>query len=69
LTFATDPDKRSELWKARHNAWYAAQGLKPGSKVRTNPSSYTRNQCSYNDAFSSLRFTDSYIWVIWVIWK
>lgn len=30
--FATDPDKRSDLWKARHNAWYAAQGLKPGSK-------------------------------------
>jgi D-lactate dehydrogenase (cytochrome) len=31
--FATEPDKRAELWKARHNAWYAAQALKPGSKV------------------------------------
>ncbi|CAF3185966.1 unnamed protein product [Rotaria socialis] len=30
--FATDPEKRSELWKARHSAWYAAQALKPGSK-------------------------------------
>ncbi|CAF4709845.1 unnamed protein product, partial [Rotaria sp. Silwood1] len=30
--FATDPEKRAELWKARHNAWYAAQAIKPGSK-------------------------------------
>ncbi|CAF0842240.1 unnamed protein product [Rotaria sordida] len=32
FAFATDVDKRAELWKARHNAWYAAQALKPGSK-------------------------------------
>ena len=32
--FATAPDKRAELWKARHSAWYAAQALRPGSKVR-----------------------------------
>jgi D-lactate dehydrogenase (cytochrome) len=31
--YDTDPDKRAELWKARHNAWYAAQALRPGSKV------------------------------------
>jgi len=31
--FATDTDKRNELWKARHSAWYAAKALKPGSKV------------------------------------
>ena len=31
--FATEPDKRALLWKARHNIWYAAQALKPGSKV------------------------------------
>ena len=31
--FATEADKRAELWKARHNAWYAAQSLRPGSKV------------------------------------
>jgi len=30
--FSTEPDKRAELWKARHNAWYAAQALKPGCK-------------------------------------
>ena len=33
--FSTEPDKRAELWKARHSAWYAAQALRPGSKVRT----------------------------------
>jgi D-lactate dehydrogenase (cytochrome) len=38
--FATESDKRAELWKARHNAWYAAQALKPGSKVRM----YTRKK-------------------------
>lgn len=31
--FATEADKRADLWKARHNAWYAAQAIKPGSKV------------------------------------
>lgn len=31
--YSTEPDKRAELWKARHNAWYAAQALKPGCKV------------------------------------
>ena len=31
--FSTEADKRAELWKARHNAWYAAQALKPGCKV------------------------------------
>ncbi len=35
FNFEIEPDKRAELWKARHNAWYAAQALKPGSKVRT----------------------------------
>ena len=30
---ATDIDKRNELWKARHNAWYAAHAVRPGSKV------------------------------------
>jgi hypothetical protein len=34
FNFATEPDKRAELWKARHNVWYAALALKPGSKVR-----------------------------------
>lgn len=38
--FSTDPDKRNELWKARHNAWYAAQALKPGCKVRQIISKY-----------------------------
>lgn len=33
--FATEPDKRAALWKARHSAWYAAQALRPGSKVST----------------------------------
>ena len=36
FTYSTEPDKRAELWKARHNAWYAAQALKPGSKVCLN---------------------------------
>jgi D-lactate dehydrogenase (cytochrome) len=31
--YDTDPDKRAQLWKARHNVWYAAQALRPGSKV------------------------------------
>ncbi|CAF4588065.1 unnamed protein product, partial [Rotaria sp. Silwood2] len=32
FNFATEIDKRNELWKARHNAWYAAQALRSGSK-------------------------------------
>jgi hypothetical protein len=40
FNFATEPDKRAELWKARHNAWYAAQALKPGSKVRMYSKTY-----------------------------
>ena len=33
--FATEADKRAELWKARHNVWYAALALKPGCKVNS----------------------------------
>lgn len=33
FAFSSEPDKRAELWKARHNAWYAAQALRPGCKV------------------------------------
>jgi len=44
--FSTEPDKRAELWKARHNAWYAAQALKPGSKVRMYAEN-KRSNCSY----------------------
>lgn len=32
FNYATETDKRTQLWKARHSAWYAAQALKPGSK-------------------------------------
>jgi D-lactate dehydrogenase (cytochrome) len=28
--WATAPEERSRLWKARHNAWYAALSLRPG---------------------------------------
>ncbi len=28
--WATAPEQRSRLWKARHNAWYAALSLRPG---------------------------------------
>jgi D-lactate dehydrogenase (cytochrome) len=28
--YATDAEDRSKLWKARHNAWYAALSLRPG---------------------------------------
>jgi D-lactate dehydrogenase (cytochrome) len=30
FTFATAVEDRSKLWKARHNAWYAALSLRPG---------------------------------------
>ena len=30
FTFATAAEDRSRLWKARHNAWYAALSLRPG---------------------------------------
>jgi D-lactate dehydrogenase (cytochrome) len=30
FSWATKPEDRSQLWKARHNAWYAALGLRPG---------------------------------------
>ena len=30
FTFATTTEDRSKLWKARHNAWYAALSLRPG---------------------------------------
>ena len=44
--FSTEPDKRNELWRARHNAWYAAQALKPGCKVRQIKSKYIVCNCS-----------------------
>jgi len=31
--WARDAETRNRLWKARHNAWYAAQALRPGCKV------------------------------------
>lgn len=31
--WARDPETRSRLWRARHDAWYAAQALRPGCKV------------------------------------
>ncbi|HVF64387.1 MAG TPA: FAD-linked oxidase C-terminal domain-containing protein [Casimicrobiaceae bacterium] len=31
FAFATAAEDRSKLWKARHNAWYAALSLKPGA--------------------------------------
>jgi len=30
FAWATKPEDRSRLWKARHNAWYAALALRPG---------------------------------------
>lgn len=33
--WAQDAETRNRLWKARHDAWYAAQALRPGCKVRT----------------------------------
>jgi D-lactate dehydrogenase (cytochrome) len=32
FTYATAAEDRSKLWKARHNAWYAALALRPGSR-------------------------------------
>lgn len=34
FAWAEDEETRSRLWKARHDAWYAAQALRPGCKVR-----------------------------------
>uniref|UniRef100_H2MY90 Probable D-lactate dehydrogenase, mitochondrial n=1 Tax=Oryzias latipes TaxID=8090 RepID=H2MY90_ORYLA len=31
--WARDAETRSRLWRARHDAWYAAQALRPGCKV------------------------------------
>ncbi|XP_047451290.1 probable D-lactate dehydrogenase, mitochondrial [Mugil cephalus] len=31
--WARDTETRSRLWKARHDAWYAAQALRPGCKA------------------------------------
>ncbi|KAE8295823.1 putative D-lactate dehydrogenase, mitochondrial [Larimichthys crocea] len=31
--WARDPETRNKLWKARHDAWYAAQALRPGCKA------------------------------------
>lgn len=33
FSWAKEAEKRNELWAARHNAWYAALALCPGSKV------------------------------------
>lgn len=32
FAFATDPEERVRLWKARHDAYFAAQALRPGCK-------------------------------------
>lgn len=32
--WALDAETRNHLWKARHDAWYAALALRPGCKVR-----------------------------------
>ncbi|TRY87992.1 hypothetical protein DNTS_007020 [Danionella cerebrum] len=34
FAWAEDEETRSRLWKARHDAWYAALALRPGCKVR-----------------------------------
>ena len=31
--WARDEETRARLWKARHDAWYAALALRPGCKV------------------------------------
>lgn len=33
LQFATLTEDRNRLWKARHNAWFAAKALRPGSEA------------------------------------
>jgi len=33
--WATDPEKRNHLWKARHDILYACMALRPGCKVTT----------------------------------
>lgn len=35
--WARDAETRSRLWRARHDAWYAAQALRPGCKVSKAP--------------------------------
>lgn len=35
FAWAEDEETRSRLWKARHDAWYAALALRPGCKVGT----------------------------------
>ncbi|XP_069822562.1 probable D-lactate dehydrogenase, mitochondrial isoform X2 [Dendropsophus ebraccatus] len=32
FTWASDQEQRNKLWTARHNAWYAALGLRPGCR-------------------------------------
>lgn len=32
--WALDAETRNLLWKARHDAWYAALALRPGCKVK-----------------------------------
>lgn len=34
--WALDAETRNQLWKARHDAWYAALALRPGCKVKKN---------------------------------
>lgn len=33
FAWAEDEETRGRLWKARHDAWYAALALRPGCKV------------------------------------
>lgn len=37
FSWAKEAEKRSELWAARHNAWYAVLALSPGRKVSWGP--------------------------------